>query len=332
MNNPEPGTPLPDSGIIGASAESTSATLEGTSPAVHPFHGVILLLCALFFFACMDTTTKYLSVHYNVPLIMAIRYIVHCALMLVLLAPRQGMQLVRTQRTGLVVVRALCLVAVSLFVGLALQRMPVAESTAIFFLAPMLVVLIAGPMLRERIGALGWVSAIGGFLGVLLIARPGGGLDAAGVAFGLMAASANAVYQLLSRTLAATERTVTLLFHTALAGSICFGLFLPWFWKGEAPTLWQTILFLSMGVNGGIGHYLFTAAFRHAPASSLAPITYFQLVWALVLGWMVFGHMPDGLTGIGMLAVAASGMAMALKSRRAAPDKKTPFPGNRKTG
>src|SRR6185312_7928751 len=137
MTTSESSTSQPDSGIIGASAESSPASIEETSPAVHPFRGVILLLSALFFFACMDTTTKYLSVHYNVPLIMAIRYIVHCALMIVLLAPRQGTQLMRTRRTGLVMLRALCLVAVSLFVGLALQRMPVAESTAIFFLAPM---------------------------------------------------------------------------------------------------------------------------------------------------------------------------------------------------
>lgn len=307
----------PESGIIGASAESPPASIQETLPArTHPFRGAVQLLCALFFFACMDTTTKYLSVHYNVPLIMAIRYIVNCALMVVLLTPSQGLRLVKTQRTGLVTLRALCLVAVSLFVGLALKRMPVAESTAIFFFAPMLVVLIAGPLLGERIGVLGWGAAVGGFLGVLLIARPGGGLDAAGVAFGLIAATANAFYQLLSRILAKTERTVTLLFHTVLVGSICFGLFLPWFWKGEAPTLWQTILFLSMGVNGGIGHYLFTAAFRHAPASTLSPMTYFQLVWALLLGWTVFQHVPDGLTSIGMLAVAASGVAMAFKSRR----------------
>src|SRR3954454_5088472 len=107
MKAPLSDSSLPDSGIVGASAESPPASVKETSPVIHPFRGVLLLLCALFFFACMDTTTKYLSAHYNVPLIVAIRYVVNCALMVVLLAPRQGMRLVRTQRTGLVMFRAL---------------------------------------------------------------------------------------------------------------------------------------------------------------------------------------------------------------------------------
>jgi drug/metabolite transporter (DMT)-like permease len=315
MKNPDSSIAPPDDGIIGASAVSLPAS-GATDAATHPFRGVVLLLCSLFFFACMDTTTKYLSAHYNVPLIVAIRYIVNCALMIVLLAPSQGAHLMRTQRTGLVLLRAFSLVSASLCVGLALQRMPVAEMTAIVFLGPILVALVAGPLLKERIGVIGWIAALAGFVGVLLVVRPGSGLNFWGVVFGLVAMVGNAVYQLMSRILIRTERTITLLFYTTLVGSICFGLALPWFWTSETPTLWQTLLFLSMGVNGGIGHYLFTAAFRHAPASTLAPINYFQLVWALVLGWIVFGHVPDGLTALGMLVVAASGAMMALKSRR----------------
>lgn len=278
--------------------------------------GILLLGTAVFFFACMDTTTKYLAGHYNVPLIMAIRYLVHCLLMVVILAPSRGKQLVQTRRTGLVVVRAACLAVGSLFYGLALQRMPVAETTAIIFLAPLLVVLIARPFLHEQIGLLGWAATLTGFAGVLLIVRPGGGLDLTGVAWVLCAAVATVVYQLLSRILATTEQTIALLFYVALVGAICFGVFLPWYWEGKAPTFEQLLLFLSIGMMGGIGHFFFTAAYRHTAASTLAPIIYLQLFWATLLGWIVFDHVPNRLTVLGMGVVAASGAIIAFKSRR----------------
>ncbi|RYG12169.1 MAG: EamA/RhaT family transporter, partial [Chitinophagaceae bacterium] len=176
--------------------------------------GFLLVAIGLFFFSCVDTTTKYLATHYNVPFVVAIRYITHCLLMIIILAPRHSIQLVKTQRTGLVIVRAASLTILSLLIGLSLQRMPLAETTAINFLAPLLVVLLAGPTLGERIGLIGWIAVISGFIGVLLIVRPGSGLDSLGVFFALLAAAANAVYQLLSRVLASTEKALTLLFYT----------------------------------------------------------------------------------------------------------------------
>ena len=284
----------------------------------HPLRGVVLLLCALFLFACMDTSIKILTADHSVPMVVAIRYIVHCLLMVVLFAPSQGRKLVQTQRTGLVLVRAASLTAASLFVGLALQRMPVAEMTAITFLAPMLVVLLAGPLLRERIGPVGWTAAVAGFAGVLLVVRPGGAVDPAGLAFMAVAVAANTTYQLLTRILADTDRAVAMLFYTALVGSICFGALLPWFWDLGDESLPTVLLFLSTGVTAGLGHYLFTLAYRDAPASMLAPMNYLQLLWAGLLGWMVFGHIPDALSAAGMVVIAASGALIALKSRRPA--------------
>jgi drug/metabolite transporter (DMT)-like permease len=132
----------------------------------------------------------------------------------------------------------------------------------------------------------------------------------------LGAVAATVVYILLSRLLAGTERTTALLFNSTLVGSVCFGAMLPWFWGGPAPSPWQLGLFLSMGVTAGLGHFLFTAAFREAPASLLAPATYLQLLWAGLLGWLVFGHVPDTLSVLGMGIVFASGLVIALRSRR----------------
>ncbi len=298
--------------LPGPAPEGADSTFTPSEP--HPVRGVMLLLAAVLLFACMDTTTKVLAADYEVPVVMAVRYVVQALLMLVLLAPTQGRRLIQTQRTGLVLIRAGCLATASLVVGLALQRMPVAEATAIVFLAPLLVVLVAGLLMQEQVGVVGWTAAMAGFVGVLMIARPGSGLDPWGVVFALCGAAVIAAYQLLSRVLAATERTVALLFYAALLGSLVFGLLAPWYWTGRSPSGLQVLLFLSMGLTGGIGHFLFTAAHRYAPASLLAPMGYLQLLWACLLGWWVFDHVPAGISIIGMCVVAASGAVVAVHS------------------
>lgn len=310
------------SGVSRESEISKNRMVAGTSvkalaPSTrHPFFGVLLSVIAALLFACMDTTTKYLVLSYPVPFVVAVRYVVFLGVVLSVLTPSAGRSLFQTQRTGLVLGRAACLGVGSLLMTVAFQRMPVAEATAVAFLAPMIVVLISGPLLQEKVGVLAWVSSATGFLGILLIARPSGGLDPAGVVFALCAAFTIAAYQLLSRLLAHTERTGALLFYTALVGTVLSGLLLPWFWSGRIPSLQETLLFIATGVLGAAGHFLFTAAYRHAPASLLAPMTYVQLVWAGLLGWLVFGHMPDAMTILGMCVVAASGALIALKSHR----------------
>lgn len=287
--------------------------------AADTFEGMLLFCGALLVFACMDTTIKYLAAKYNVPLISAIRYIVHCLLMIAILAPRQGKVLLQTRRTGLVMVRGASLAIASLFMGLALQRMPVAETTAIVFLGPMFVVLLAGPVLGERAGRLDWIAAVFGFIGVLLVARPGNHLDSTGIFFAVCVVGLLVIYQLLSRVLARTEHTYSLLFFAALLGSLGYGMFLPWSLNGPTPTNIDLLLFLSVGVSGGLGHFMYTAAYRHAPASLLAPMNYLQLLWAGLLGWVVFDHVPDKLSIIGMCVIAASGAMLALKSLPAKP-------------
>jgi drug/metabolite transporter (DMT)-like permease len=283
----------------------------------HPARGAAYFLGGVLLFAFMDTVTQYLAARHPAPLIVGVRYLVHCLLMVLVLAPTQGAKLVRTQRTGLVLVRAACLATASLLFALALKRVPVAEATAVLFVAPLLVVMMAGPVLHERVSAAGWASVVAGFVGILLIARPGGSLDAVGVTLAFGAAAMTAAYQLLSRLLAGTETTLALLFYTALVGAVAFGGSVPFFWGGVPPPL-ELALLGSLGVLGGLGHFLFTAAHRHAAASALAPLQYSQLVWVGLLGWLVFGHVPEGLAIAGMLVVAAAGAAVAVRSRLAA--------------
>lgn len=293
---------------------------EFSMQSAHPVRGALLCVVAVALFACMDATTKYLSETHPVPLIVAARYLGNLLLMAgIMVSTHHARDMVRTQRTGLVWVRALCLAIASLLIGFALQRMPVAETTAILFLSPVLLVIVAGPILGERVGWFGWAATAAGFAGVMLIVRPGSGLMSIGVLFVLGAVVANLGYQLLSRVLSASETTFALLFYTALTGSILYGLAVPWFIEGRALTWLEIVLFASLGVYGGVGHYLYTAAFRFAPASLLAPLNYAQLIWAGLLGWLVFGHMPDAVSLLGMAIVAGSGVAVALKTRRPPP-------------
>lgn len=281
-----------------------------------PLLGVLMVMGSVLLFAGNDIVTKLLVTQYPVPLVAAMRYVVQLLLMLALLLPRMGPRLLKTERTGLVLLRSACLAVSTLCMGLAFQRMPVPESVSIVFLSPMLVVLVAGPVLGEKVAAASVVAAVVGFAGVLLIVRPGGGLDPYGVIFVLIAVTTSVVYYLLSRVLARTESTLSMLFYTALVGSICFGATLPWSWSGPVPD-WQTVaMFASQGVATGLGHYLFTAAHREATASLLAPVGYMQLLWVGLLSWLIFGHVPDTLTIAGMGLVTLAGVSIAMISAR----------------
>ncbi|MBA4761484.1 DMT family transporter [Sphingomonas sp.] len=282
----------------------------------HPLRGASLFIFGLLLFACLDVTVKYLAARYDVPLIVAIRYACNLVLMTALLAPRRAPEMLRTKRTGWVIARALALSIGSLSIGLALQRMPVAETSAILFFAPVVVILAAGPLLGERVGVAGVGAAALGFIGVLFIVRPGGGLDPVGVLLAGVGMVTTSIYQLLSRSLARTESTIALLFYTTLTGTVIFCALAPWFIPDRMPNGFDLLLLLSLGVYGGLGHFLFTAAYRDTPASVLASLNYLQLLFVALLGWLIFAHMPDRWSMTGMAIIAASGILAAWRARR----------------
>lgn len=285
-------------------------------PEQHPLRGVALLVNALFFFAALDAAAKYLTQTFSIPMLVWARYLVQCLLMLVILGPRLGRRLVATGRPARQVVRALLLVGCTAFGFAALARMPLAETTATAFTAPLIVAVLAGPWLQERLSGDRWLAILAGFGGVVLIARPGTAVTLDGAAFALLGASCYAVYQILTRQLAATESTLTMLFYTALVGAAGMSLFLPWFWRGPTPTASEAALIAALGILGGCGHFLLTRAFRHAPASTLSPFIYIQLVWATLLGATLFDHWPDALTLLGTAVIVASGLYLGLSARR----------------
>ncbi len=173
------------------------ANIARSADNTYPLLGVLLVLAAVFIFACMDSTTKYLATAWNVPLVVAVRYLGNLLILTLAYAPKHGAAIYKTNRTGLVALRALCLATASLFAGLALMRMPVAETISIVFLAPFVVMILAIPLLGEKVTVPGWIAAIAGFCGVLLVVRPGSGLDGLGVSYALACASVTVGYYLL---------------------------------------------------------------------------------------------------------------------------------------
>ena len=293
------------------------ATTVSSAPAAHrPLLGVILIACAVAVFSCVDAMTKHLASSWNVPLVVAVRYIINVLALAAIYAPSRGKALVETNRTGLVLLRALSLSASSLFAGLALTRMPVAETISIIFMAPFVVMIVAIPLLGEKVTFGGWVAALAGFAGVLQVANPGNGLDQLGVLYSLCCAAMTVIYYLLSRLLARTESMMAMLFHTALVGAVLFGLYLPWSLHGPVPQGFDLILFVVIGLAATLGHMLFTAAFRQAPASLLAPVNYLQMLFGAIIGWLVFDHIPSAMSFSGMTLVIIAGIATAVLSGR----------------
>ena len=281
----------------------------------HLLRGILLIMLAVFLFSAMDTLAKFTLRSYPIgPLIWA-RYSVHTAFMLTLLAPRMGLRLVRTSRPALQVTRGLLLVASTGFFYLSLCHLPLAEAAAISFVAPVLVTALSGPMLNESVTQRQWVAVSLGFLGVLVIIRPGGGLLKLTAVFPLMSALVFALYQIMTRKLAGREDPLTTLFFTALVGTAATSLLLPFTW--QAPTLLQVGQMLAIGCLGGLGHFLLIRAVEIASPTTLAPFVYTQLVWSTLLALIAFGEFPDFISLLGMVIIIVAGL-LAVNWRRLA--------------
>lgn len=281
------------------------------SPALR---GILLMLLVDLFLAAMDTTVKYLAQFYPAPAIVWARYTVHTLLLLALAGPRLGWGLARTRRLRLQVLRALLLAVTSLLFFSGLRHLPVAEASAISFVAPLFVTLLAVPLLGETVGRSTWMAIGAGLLGVAAIVRPGGGLLTPAALLPLAAALTSSFYQIATRKLAGIDPPLTTLFYTGLVGAVALTVLLPAYWV--TPTLPHALLILLVGLLGGSGHYLLILALKAAPASTVAPFSYVQLVWATLFGLLVFGAFPDAVSLAGMAVIVASGLFVATREHR----------------
>ncbi len=272
--------------------------------------GMLMIMTAVALFAVMDSISKYLTRFYPVVNVVWARYMSHTLVVLLVLGPRLGLELVRTRRPVAQLLRGLLLASASLsFVG-ALKYMPIAESSAISFLAPLLVTVAAVVVLKEKVEFARWIAVFSGFIGVLIIIRPGSGIFAWASLFPLATAFLFASYQVLTRRLAGLENPYTSIFYSGLAGSLLLAIPLPFTWTPPQNGV-HIALFATIGIIGVVGHLMLIKAYEYAPASRLAPFSYTQLIWVTVIGYLAFDDFPDFWSLAGIAVLMASGIYIA---------------------
>ncbi|HWD32316.1 MAG TPA: DMT family transporter [Pseudomonas sp.] len=277
--------------------------------ASQPLRGILLVVVATFLFASHDALSKYLAGFYPIIWVVWARYLVHTLLMMAIFLPQSGLRVLRTRRPGLQALRALCLLGTSLLFTTALQYIPMAEATAVNFLAPLLVTALSLPLLGEKVTRGQWVAVLVSFVGVTVIIHPGGALFTPAVLLPFGSALCFCFYQLLTRKLSGVDSPTTSNFFTGVLNTLVMSAIVPMFW--QIPSLSHGLMALALGTCGMTAHLFLTQAFRHAPPAMLAPFSYCQIVFAGILGLVLFGHSPDmaGLVGIALICLSGLGAA-----------------------
>ncbi len=274
--------------------------------------GCGLFLCSLVGFACLDALAKDLVGRYSAPLVNLARYTVILLLSWGIMWIKQIPLAVAVSDRRLLFYRGFMLGSVGICFMPALQYLPLAEGTALYFLSPLIVVLLAPLVLREKVGIKQYAAVLLGLIGMLLIVNPGGDISLVGSLLMLVAATGYAMVQLLTRKLAHRVQSEQMFAYTAL---ICWllGLIVLLFWW---PTVWpgprDTLEMILMGLSGGIGQFLLIYAFKLVPASTLAPFNYFQLVLAVIFSELFFSQMPSLLSLSGMVLIAVAGLSLTV--------------------
>lgn len=279
---------------------------------------VIYMMAAALLIPLLNAAAKYLVATYPVLEVTWARYAGHFIYMVVAFAPRRGLRLLACSRPGLQLVRSTLLCASTLIYITALRYMPLPTAAAISFTGPFIVTALAPWLLRERVSARCWLAVALGFAGALVVVRPGfeGTSAAAFLIFG--SAAFSALYQILTRKLSAHDPAETSITYIALAGFVLTTIPLPFVWQTPASLL-DALLFLSLGLFGGFGHYFLVRAYELAPAPFISPFNYLGLLGAALLGFVVFGHVPDLWVWVGSGVIVASGLFILHSERGCAP-------------
>ena len=274
--------------------------------------GIALHVCGLWILSGLDASGK-LLVMAGVPLLMLswFRYVGHVVLMGIFVLPSRGRSLFKTQSLARQMQRSVLMIATTLLFFKVLSLVPLAEGTAMNFMAPLLVMVLAPWLLGERPRWHRWAGVVLGFVGMLIVVRPGGQLSTEGAVWGVVTAATFALFQISTRRVAADDPLTSNLYG-GLIGAIVLTALLPFFWKNLDLAPWQWALLLSTGLTGFMGHWLQITAYSKAGATLLAPFNYLQIVSATTLGWLVFGQLPDATTAAGMGLICAAGLAVVL--------------------
>ncbi|MBO6948698.1 MAG: DMT family transporter [Rhodospirillales bacterium] len=275
--------------------------------------GIFWMVMTMLLFVSMDTCAKYLVSHY--PTMQAVwgRYFFQVVILCVVLAPRLG-EILKTQSLPFQLMRSLFLLGATLCFFTGLGTIQVAEASAIMFTAPLMLTAAAPFVLKEKVGVRRWISVLVGFVGAMVIIRPGQGALAEGAFWVLGAAACYACYQLSTRALSGQDSVLTTLFYSALLGAVIMSFVVPFHFVMFAPLDWGVMALA--GTFGTLGHFCMIKAFTNAEASQVAPYTYTNLIWASIIGFILFGTLPDIWTYIGAGIIIGSGLYIMRRERK----------------
>ena len=269
--------------------------------------GIASVVIATACFATLDTGTKLISAAVPLVMILWARYVFQAIFMVTVVLPRTGRALAASQRPGLQVVRGLLLMLCSVLAINSLMHIPVGEFTAIVMLSPLLITLLSAIVLKEKVSALRWLLVFGGFVGAVIVIRPGSDAFQWAMLLPLVLVFANTGFQLVTSKLSKSDNASTTHFYTGAVGLVVTTLALPLFWKTLEPSgLWLTLA--GIGALSTLGHYLLIVGYSSAPAATLTPYLYFQIAFATLGGWIAFSHAPDRWTLIGICVISISGV------------------------
>ena len=274
----------------------------------HAWLGIVLLMMAGMCFAALDTISKHVTTSISVLMAVWGRYFFQAVLTTAVVLPIKGLAVLRTNNPRQQFTRGVVLVTVTTLVFSCLQFMPVGEFTAIGMTVPLIVTLLASRLLGEHVSVYRVWLVCGGFLGTLIIMRPSGQDLGWLLLFPVAFVVLNSVFQLLTSKMARTEDAMTTQFYTTWIGTTLVSFPLVWFWQPITDT--QVLLELvSMGLSGFAGHFLLILAFERSPAGQLMPYMYMQIAFAMLGGWLVFDHVPDHVSILGIGLIALCGIA-----------------------
>jgi drug/metabolite transporter (DMT)-like permease len=287
-----------------------SSAAEGKTGLSPELKGILLTLAAMGMFGCMDGFSKLLVQTYPPWLVLWVRHMVALVLVLAVLAPRHPVTALRaSRRPGLQVVRTLLLVTEMGFVLVAYRTLPLADAHAIFAASPLVVTALSVPLLGEQVGWRRWLAVAFGFFGVLVILRPGLVSIEPAALLATLCMLMYAGYLILTRLVARVDRAETSYLVQTVTSAIALSIVGPFFWM---PLGWRDLpLFVGLGALGALGHYCLVRALAVAPAVVVQPFTYTLLLWAVLIGYVVFGDFPDAWTIGGAMLVAGAGLYAA---------------------
>lgn len=287
--------------------------------------GIFYLCAGLFIFSFQDVIIKQLSANYPVHELVFVRGLVATPLLLLLVHFESGFASLRTDHVMLHIVRSLLMFCSYLFFYLAIAAIPITEAISLFFTAPLFITAMAVPFLGEKVGLRRWLGVIVGFIGVLIMMRPGVGTFEPALILALLSAFTYSTSQLLSRRLGMTDPASTMAFYTAMIFTYVGGLMgltihLTGFAPSDHPSLefllkpWKMpdglefAMMFVIGLISAMGFYLLSQAYRIGTANTVAPFEYTSMLWAVILTYLVWGVTPDLYTLVGALVIVAAGI------------------------